>query len=103
MSAVENIDGRNVGNETTFTGSLFRKDRLSQVIVTVRAKSVTMSVDGQTIVRWQGTGGQLSLSDYWATPDERALFVGSYQCRYRVHRMTVEQLSQQAPPSSEQP
>lgn len=103
VSAVENIDGRNVGNETTFTGSLFRKDRLSQVIVTVRAKSVTMSVDGQTIVRWQGTGGQLSLSDYWTTPDERALFVGSYQCRYRVHRMTVEQLSQQAPPSSERP
>ena len=34
-SAIENVDGRNVGNETTFTGNVFRKDRMSQVLVTV--------------------------------------------------------------------
>jgi hypothetical protein len=103
LSAIENIDGRNVGNETTFTGALFRKDRLSQVIVTVRAKGVTMSVDGQTIVRWQGATEQLSMSDYWTTPNERALFIGTYQCRYRMHRITVESLSEQAARNGQTP
>jgi len=50
QSAIENVGGRNVGNETTFTGDLFQKDRLSQVIVTVKKRRVTMSVDGRTIV-----------------------------------------------------
>ncbi len=49
-SALENVDGRNVGNDSTFTGQVFQKDRLSQVIVTVTKKGVTVSVDGNTII-----------------------------------------------------
>jgi hypothetical protein len=93
LSAIEDIDGRNVGNETTFSGKLFEKDRLSQAIVTVRNNSVTMSVDGRTVVNWQGEPRRLSLADYWRTPDEQALFIGAYDCRYRFHRMTIEPLS----------
>lgn len=92
-SAIENIDGQNVGNETTFTGSLFRQNRLSQVIVTVRRKGVVMSVDGRTIVNWAGTPDQLSLSDYWATPNAESLFIGAYDCRYRFHQIIMEPLS----------
>jgi hypothetical protein len=92
-SAIENVDGRNVGNETTFTGSLFRKDRPSQAIVTVRKDEVTMSVDGRTVVHWRGSPDRLSLSEYWNTPNESALFVGTYDCRYRFHRITLESIS----------
>jgi len=92
-SALENVDGRNVGNETTFTGNVFRKDRLSQVIVTVRRADVTVSVDGRTILSWRGSPDRLSLSDYWKTPDPTALFVGAYDCRYRFHRLSLETLS----------
>ncbi len=93
LSAIENIDGRNVGNETTFAGSLFRVGQLSQVIVDVRRESVTMSVDGRTIVNWKGNPERLSLSDYWDTPQKTALFVGAYDCRYRFHRITLETVS----------
>lgn len=92
MSAIENIDGRNVGNESTFRGNVFQQNQLSQVIVTVSKNRVRMSVDGHQIVDWEGTPDQLSLSDYWKTPDEKALFIGSYDCRYRFHRLTLEAL-----------
>jgi hypothetical protein len=36
---------------------------------------------------------RLSLSDYWQTPDRRALFIGVYDCRYRFHRVTLEPIS----------
>jgi hypothetical protein len=94
QSAIENIDGVNVGNATTFVGNLFKQNQLSQVIVTVTAKGVRMSVDGKTIVNWKGDAKQLSLSEYWSTPDEQALFIGAYDCRYRIHRLTLQPLTQ---------
>ncbi|MCA9060165.1 MAG: hypothetical protein KDA85_16770 [Planctomycetaceae bacterium] len=94
MSAIENIDGANVGNESTFTGPLFRKNRLSAVVIEVRNSRVTMMVDGHQIVDWQGQPEQLSLSDYWKTPDTSALFLGTYDCRYRFHRLTWTPLNQ---------
>jgi hypothetical protein len=93
QSALENIDGRNVGNDSTFLGKVFQQHRLSQVIVTVTREQVTLSVDGNLIVNWSGDRSRLSLSDYWKTPNEAALFVGAYDCRYRFHRITLEPIS----------
>lgn len=93
LTAIENLDGRDVGNnETTFAGSLFSKNRLSQAIVTVKKDGVTVSVDGRTVIRWRGSADRLSLSDYWKTPNPSALFLGAYNCRYRFHRITLEPL-----------
>ncbi|MCO8120667.1 hypothetical protein NHH03_02875 [Stieleria sp. TO1_6] len=92
LSAIENVDGRNVGNQTTFTGDVFQKDRLSEVIVTVNHDRVRMLVDGHLIADWKGRPEQLSLGDYWKTPNEQSLFLGSYDCRYRFHRITVTPL-----------
>ncbi len=90
LSALENVDGRNVGNETTFSGRLFRKKQLSQVIVAVNRGRVSMMVDGRRIVDWKGDVSRLSLSDYWSTPNQTTLFLGAYDCRYRFHRITLE-------------
>lgn len=90
FSAIENLDGRNVGNETTFTGSLFRMNQLSQVIVTVGKDRVMVSVDGRLIVNWQGDADRLTLSGYWKTPNDSTLFLGAYDCRYRFHRITLD-------------
>jgi hypothetical protein len=95
LSAIEDVDGRNVGNSTTFTGDVLRKDVLSQVIVTVKKRGVTMSVDGRAIVAWEGRPDRLSLSDYWNTPNASALILGTYDCRYRFHRITMEPISGQ--------
>jgi hypothetical protein len=93
-SALENIDGRNVGNNpTTFEGTLLKRGRLSQIICTVRKESVKISVDGRQIIDWAGKPEQLSLSDYWKTPRDNALFLGAYDCRYRFHRVTLTPLA----------
>jgi hypothetical protein len=92
-SAVENIDGRNVGNETTVRGSVFTRGQMSQLVVTVRKTGVSMMVDGRQFINWQGKSDRLSLSDYWATPNKKAMFLGAYDCRYRFHRITLEPMA----------
>ena len=88
--AVENVGGKNVGNNaTTVRGAVFAKDRPSQVICQIRKKSIAVLVDGQVILSWEGDPSELSLGDYWKTPNEQALFLGAYDCRYRFSRITL--------------
>lgn len=92
LSAIENVDGENVGNATTYEGTLLQQGRVSQIITTVTPSSVSMQVDGRTIASWKGATDRLSLSDYWSTPNEKALFLGAYDTRFRIHRVTLEAL-----------
>ena len=94
LSALENVDGKNVGaNLTTVAGPLLHKGEPSQVIVTVRKTGVEVSVDGRRIIDWEGSPEALSLSDYWKTPNAKHLFVGAYACRYRISRLTLVPLN----------
>ncbi len=100
LSALENIDGLNVGaNVTTRKGPLFRQGRLSHIQCVVRNDRVTVRVDGATVIDWQGDPARLSLSDYWATPHDERLFLGAYDCAYRFHRVTLRPLAP-APPAN---
>lgn len=93
-SALENVDGRNVGNnDTTRTGKLFAKDRPAEVVVEVRTEHVTVAVDGRLLIDWKGAASRLSLSEYWNTPNAQTLFLGAYDCRYRFHRVGLTPLS----------
>ena len=94
LSAIENIDGKNVGgNPTTIQRAILVKNRASQIVCTVRKTSINVTCDGHELIAWQGDTTQLSLSDYWKTPSENALFLGAYDCRYRFHRVTLTPLS----------
>lgn len=93
-SALENVDGKNVrNNATTLMADLLQKDRPSQVIVTVRKESVVVRCDGRTVIDWAGKPEQLSLGDYWETPNKNALFLGAYDCRYRFSRVSLARIS----------
>jgi hypothetical protein len=89
LNAIENINGHNVGNATTSDRSLFVKNRISQVVSTVRREGVRVDVDGQNILDWVGNPNELSLSEYWQTPNANRLFIGAYDCRYRIHQVTI--------------
>lgn len=98
-SALENVDGKNVsGNATAIMAELLKKDRPSQIIVTVRGGSVVVRCDGKTIIDWRGKPEQLSLGDYWKTPNSNALFLGAYDCRYRFSRVSIASLSGEGKP-----
>lgn len=93
-TALENVDGQNVRNNvTTLMADLLQKDRPSQVIVTVRKESVVVRCDGQTVIDWEGKPEQLSLGDYWETPNNASLFLGAYDCRYRFSRVSLVPIS----------
>ncbi|MEZ5942619.1 MAG: hypothetical protein R3C18_14595 [Planctomycetaceae bacterium] len=92
LSALENVNGQNVGNSTTMEGDVFQQGKISQVIVEVRNGQVYVRVDGRLIINWRGDAEALSLSDYWKTPRDEALFIGAYNCRYRIHRMVLQPL-----------
>ncbi len=89
LSAIENINGRNIGNETTHQGQLFKKNQISQVIIEVHDGRVIMMVDGMMIVDWKGDPSELSLSDYWRTPNPNALSLGTYDCRFKFHQILI--------------
>lgn len=89
VSAIENIDGKNVGNISTHGAPVFVKGRPAQVICSVRKTGVHVQVDGRTVIDWTGKPSQLSLGEYWETPNKETLFLGAYDCRYRVSRLTL--------------
>jgi hypothetical protein len=89
LNAIENVNEQNVGNVTTLDRSLFVKNRLSQIVCTVRKDGVRVEVDDQPVIDWKGNPNELSLSEYWQTPNSNRLFIGAYDCRYRVHRVTL--------------
>ncbi|MDV6031625.1 MAG: hypothetical protein F9B45_16340 [Phycisphaera sp. RhM] len=91
-TAIENVDGANVGNDTTYVGNLLQSNRLSQIVATVQDGGVKVVVDGRLVIDWKGSAEQLSLSEYWATPNANSIFLGAYDCGYRFHRVTVEPL-----------
>ncbi len=93
QSAIENIDGRNIGNASTVAGPVFVQNRPAQVICSVRKTGVTVRVDGRVVIDWTGEPKQLSLGEYWETPHKETLFLGAYDCRYRVSRVTLTPVS----------
>jgi len=93
VSALENVDGRNVqANPTRIDGPVFRRGCPAVVVCTVRGDGVEVEVDGRTLIDWRGDPARLSLAEYWTTPTADALFLGAYDCRYRFHRVTLEPL-----------
>lgn len=90
-SAIENVDGRNVGNETTFYDNLLIKGRSSTILCAVRKTGVRVIVDGNVVIDWTGRPDQLSLSDYWRTP-RGPLFLGAYDCRFKFHQVKLTPL-----------
>ncbi len=93
QSAIENIDGRNVGNASTVAGPVFVRNRPAQVICSVRQTGITVRVDGRVVIDWTGDPQKLGLGEYWETPHKETLFLGAYDCRYRVSRVTLTPVS----------
>lgn len=93
-SALENVDGRNVADSPTrIGGDVFVKNRPALIVCTVLPGGVAVTVDGRPWIDWKGDPARLSLSDYWQTPRQEALFLGAYDCRYRFLRVTLEPLA----------
>lgn len=90
VCGLEMIDGKHCAiNETTRRGPVFQNGKASEVLCSVRRGGVLVAVDGITVIDWTGSAERLSLSDYWMTPTDRTLFVGSQYSAYRINKMEL--------------
>ena len=94
MSALENVDGRDVAhNPARLNGDVLRTGRRSIIVCTVRRGDVTIHCDGKPIINWKGPSSRLSLNTYWEVPSKEALFIGTYACEYRIDQITLKAIS----------
>jgi len=88
-NALEDIDGQNFVHSDFVRRDLFRKGRPSSVVCVVRSGHVTVTCDGRELISWRGDTARLGPNDYWTTPHENALFLGTHGCRFRISRVSL--------------
>jgi hypothetical protein len=88
------IDGKwGNENETTRRFAAFSNGKSSRIVYTIRKSCVTVAIDAQTVIDWQGDSKRLSLrKDVFTVPDTRALYLGSFGS-YHISKMTLAELS----------
>lgn len=90
VSGLEHLDGRFVHeNDATKRGSLFVPDTEATVTVTVRKDRITCAFDDVKVVDWSGDAQRLSLSETFAVPDRKALFLATLASSYAVSEMIL--------------
>ncbi|HTI51588.1 MAG TPA: hypothetical protein VL475_11575 [Planctomycetaceae bacterium] len=95
FSGLEYLDGKYLhANETTYRGSVFAPNRESSVVCTVRKDSVECTVDGKSIIAWQGDQTRLSLPDSYKVPDKQALFLATLKTRFAVRELAITALAE---------
>jgi hypothetical protein len=90
LSAIQFVDGKDA---SPYTGTVLKQNQVSEIVITVRKDDVKVSVDGVQIIDWQGDAATLTPSTYWTHPTADTVMIGSFNCRYRFHRLSIEKLS----------
>ena len=78
-----------------FAGGLLPFQKPASVTVSVRRKSVGLSVDGKKVFAyaWKGDEGRSLMPQKWDVPRPEALFVGAHGSSFRVHAMRLTAVS----------
>ena len=94
QSGLSTLDGKWAdANETTVKGQLFTNGTPSMVVCSVREAGVKVTVDGREVIDWTGDYGRLGNIKPLEMPEPRALYIHSYQCRYRFSRYELRLVS----------
>lgn len=62
------------------------------IVCQVRRKSVTITIGGNEVCRYEGDMSKLTLPKEWSVGDPKLLFIGSHQCGYCVTGWMLEPL-----------
>jgi formylglycine-generating enzyme required for sulfatase activity len=88
-SYIENLDGKDLSAQSeSHKGRLLEDDHTSVVEIQVAPGSVSATCNGKPAFLWQGDPSQLTLNDYWRTPNP-VLFLGAHDKRYRFQDVSV--------------
>jgi hypothetical protein len=87
-STLRLIDGQ-ARNETLFPGPVLKESGVSRVLCSVRSTGISVSVDDLKIIDFKGELKRLSLPDPWKVSSPDALFLGAFDCEYRIQRIEL--------------
>jgi serine/threonine protein kinase/Leucine-rich repeat (LRR) protein len=85
--AIEDINGKNghLDNPTVNAGGRLPLNQRKTIHIKVRHTGVSVFLENQLIIDWQGKPDELSVS-FWKIPDSRSLFLGS-QTKFAIHNL----------------
>lgn len=87
LNLVNGRDGSQ--NETTYRGKLILKDVPTTVLCSVRATGVAVRVGDKLIFDWKGDPSSLGASSWWNIPRRDTLFIGAWESRFRIQRLSL--------------
>jgi len=87
LSGLEAVNGHDVGNSSNPTRvagpAPFAVGRRTRVVVDVGAEAISVSIDGENLISWDGGLGALDMQWWWQTP-RPCIAVGALNCRFRI-------------------
>ena len=90
LSGFETLDGLLArSNESTREGQRFANGTPSVLSYSVRRRRVTVAVNGERVLDWKGDFKRLSVRPDYRINNAGVLFVGAYNSRYRITRVSL--------------
>ena len=59
----------------------------------MRRTGVIVSVDGKPAIQFKGDYSRLSLTSTWDMPSKEGLFIGAWNARWSISKITLKQVS----------
>jgi hypothetical protein len=91
-SGLDQIDGHRINspqNPATVSGKLLPENTRQTLLIQVRGQHVTASLGGKTFVDWQGSGQRLSVFPLFKTPDDKQMFLGTWDSVYEFTKVEL--------------
>jgi len=84
MTGLDKLDGMLIeNNPASVKGKFLTNNKPSTIVVAVRKSGVTVTIDGKSVLTWQGNYSRLGMSPVWQQRDPKApLLVGAFGSRY---------------------
>ncbi len=78
-----------------FPGGVLPLHKPAVILVAVRKRSITLSVDGRRILQysWKGDEARTMMPDKWEVPPRGQPFIGAHGSSFRVHKMLLATVS----------
>ena len=90
-SGLATLDGKWANkNETTVRRPMFENGKRHTIICKVRRSGVSVSVDGKTVIDWNGDYGKLTNLRYLTVPNPKGLYISSVKCIYHFYKYELK-------------
>jgi hypothetical protein len=67
-------------------------DQQHIIVCAVKRDEIAVQLDGQPLIQYRGDMSKLTLTNEWAVPDARCMFLGAHQGGFYVHGWVVAPL-----------